>query len=300
MKIAKTVLLTSMQGLLKVLDCTLEECQSAIKKGYRKFRIVKDGKIRLIEEPNPELKIILQNLLKFLRQYLPSPDYCMAGYEGQNNIKNAEKHIKKREVITMDISHYFPNTQAKYVKAFFEKLGMSGEVLDLIVDLTTYNGHLPTGAPTSTFLSFWVHKDIFDSIYNKMQELETDMTIYVDDITLSTHKHIGNWVIGYINNALKTHGLFLKKSKTKRYSYRNAVVTGVYIAQDGKLSTPYKMGYSVVKTLQDKDIKQMSIKELQKFIAKISYMQQIDPKCFKISRFKAIKQLKRLIKAQNK
>ena len=222
----------------------------------------------------------------------------MAGFKEQNNIKNAKLHRFKREVITMDISHCFPNTKAEYIKKFFSEIcGAKGEVLELLTALTTYNGYLPTGAPTSTLLLAFAHKEIFDSIYRKMKKFDVDMSVYVDDITLSTHKHIGNWVIKYINKALNTHGLWLKNSKTKRFSYKHSVVTGVHIAQCGKLSAPFNVGHSIVKELKEKGLNRMTEKELQKLIAKISYLQQFKPLTMAITKNKAIKQLKKL---QNK
>lgn len=77
------------------------------------------------------------------------------------------------------------------------------------------------------------------------------------------------------------------------------MVTGLYIGQDGTLSTPYKMNYSVIKELSKKEIKEMSIKQLRKFIAKIAYIRQLHPKRFKTTQVKAIKQLKKLQKIQN-
>ena len=92
-----------------------------------------------------------------------------------------------------------------------------------------------------------------------MKELDVDMTVYVDDITLSTHKHIGNWVISYIKNSLKCNGLYIKKAKTKKYGYKYAVVTGVHIAQSGQLSAPFEVGHSVIKALKEKELTEMPL-----------------------------------------
>ncbi len=293
--------LNSVTELLSILDITEKDCLQAISKGYRRYKKYKNGKYRWIEEPNTRLKEIQQKLHEYLQVYLDCPPYCMAGFKTQNNIKNAQKHIKKREVITMDISHYFPNTKTKYVEDFFvTTFGATGKLLNLLMDITTYNGYLPTGGATSTLLSCFAHKNIFDSIYRKMQALNIDMTIYVDDITLSTNKHIGNWVIKYINNALKTHGLWLKKSKVKRFGYKYAVVTGVHISQCGRLLAPFKIGHSVIKTLQEKDLSMMTVGELQSLIAKIGYIRQLHPKKLAVTKDKAITQLKKLQKQQQK
>lgn len=299
MKIAKTVpdRLNSVGNLLDLLGFTKKEVLQAIDKGYKPYKKFKNGKFRWIEEPNDDLKLMQQRLLSYLQENLTCPVYCMAGFKGQNNIKNAEKHKCKREIITTDISHCFPNTQAKYIEKFFIKeFGATGKLLEMLVALTTYNGHLPTGAPTSTLLVCFAHKEVFDSIYKKMQALGVDMSVYVDDITFSTHKHIGNWIFKYLKNALKTHGLYIKKSKTKRYGYRYAVVTGVHISQSGKLSAPFEIGYSVVKAIREKDIAVMSKKELEGIIAKIGYINQFGCKTMLVTKTRAIRQLKRLNK----
>ncbi len=299
MQTAKTVpcRLSSVEELFTMLKITPEELYQAIGIGYITFSKIKNGKKRYIQKPNDKLKPKQKTLKDFIQNSLPCPPYCTAGFKGQSNIKNAEKSRQKREVVTLDISHYFPNTQEKYIRKFFaETFGAKDEALDLLVKLTTYNGYLPTGAPTSTILVNFAHKDIFDSIYKKMQEYDIDMTVYVDDITLSSHKHIGNWVIKYINNALKTHGIYLKKSKTKRYSFRHAVVTGVHMNQSGKMSAPFKIGHSVIKALKEKDLSEMSITELQSIIAKIAYIQQFEPNKMAVTKTKAIKQLKKLQK----
>ena len=197
----------------------------------------------------------------------------------------------------MDISHCYPNTKEKYIRNFFaENFEVSDEVLDLLIKLTTYNGYLPTGAPTSTILLCFAHKEVFDIIYKTMQKHGVDMTVYVDDITLSTHGHIGNWVIKYINNALKRHGLFLKKAKTKRYGFRHSVITGVHTAQSRKMSAPFSVGHSVITTINGKNLAQMSITELQSIVSKISYIQQFTPGKMVVIKNKAIRQIKKLQK----
>ena len=60
------------------------------------------------------------------------------------------------------------------------------------------------------------------------------------------------------------------------------------------------IGHSVVETLRNKEIKDMTMTELRAFIAKISYIQQFKPKNLIVSKNKAIKQLKKLYKENNK
>ena len=143
-----------------------------------------------------------------------------------------------------------------------------------------------------------VKKGLFLARDLKGGQMSRDMTVYVDDITLSTHGHIGNWVIKYINNALKRHGLFLKKAKTKRYGFRHSVITGVHTAQSRKMSAPFSVGHSVITTIRGKNLAQMSITELQSIVSKISYIQQFTPEKMVVIKNKAIRQIKKLQKAK--
>lgn len=286
--------------LLNILGFSYEDCKKAIQESYKKYPRFKNGKTRWIESPNELLKNIQKKLLEYLQKKLTCPPYCMAGFKGQNNIENAKRHRFKREVITTDISHFFPNTKEKYIRKFFkEEFGATAEVLELLVQLTTYNGYLPTGAPTSTLLATFVHKEVLDKIYEKTLEYGADMSSYVDDITISTKGHIGNWIIKYIQNTLKTHGLHIKMAKTKRYGYKYAVVTGVHISQSGKMSAPFSIGHSVIKALKLKSITEMNELELASIIAKISYIQQFTQKVMNVTKIRAIKQLKQLNKIKN-
>lgn len=254
------------------------------------------GKFRLIEEPNDELKN-LQKIIAFeLQKNNSCPKYCFCGWKGKNNILNAKAHIGKREVITMDISHYFPNTKEKFVRRYFENCGITGEVLEWLIKATVYKEHLPTGASTSQILATLIHQPLFDIIYNSMKKQEIDFTLYVDDITLSSNTHISNNAIKYIKNVLKTHGLYLKSKKIKRFGYKLAVITGGVNKQCGRTEMPYKQGYEIIKMLKEENISQMSLEKVQKLIAKIGYIQQLHPNRFKTTKQKAIKQLKKLTK----
>lgn len=294
---SKLYALRTKNEILTLCNIDEEFYSEAISRPYNTYIRIANGKKRLIEEPNEKLKLILQNLLLILQE-LDCPEYCQSGWKGLNNIKNAENHQCRLETVNFDISHFFPNTNAKYVEKFFrEKFRITGEVLEILLTLTTYNGHLPTGAPTSTILAFLSHKSVFDRIYRKMKQNSIKMTVYVDDITLSSSKHIGNWVIKYCNNAVKSHCLWLKKAKIKRFGYKYSWITGVRINQAGKMLVPFHMDYAVVKMLRDKDVEKMSLEEVQKLLGKIGYIQQIIPNRFATTKQKARKRLKEVVKA---
>lgn len=288
--------ISKQSDLLRLCDIDKEIFKKALTELYNcYYKKTKTGKNRLVEQPNDYLKEILRRINNVFQE-LKCSDYCYCGWKGLNNIKNAEAHAKNQNIITLDISAFFPNTKAEYVENFFaEKLGISGEALSTLVNLTTFNGHLPTGAPTSTILSCLVHQDIFDDIKAKMAENSIKMTVYVDDITLSSHKHIGNWAITYCKNAVKKHGLWIKTSKIKRFGYKNAWITGVRLNQAGQKCVPYALDFAVIKILKEKAIEEMTERDVQKLLGKIGYIQQISPDKFETTKRKLIKRLKEVM-----
>lgn len=244
---------------------------------YWKYNKEKN-KFRKIEPPDEiRCKYIQKPLAQILQKAFARPVYCMSGWSGTNNVINAYIHAGKKFTITADIKYYFPKTKAEYAEIFWKSLGFNGEDLDRLMNLTTFEGHLPTGAPTSNILAALIHKPLFDAIYEQMLKQGIAFTTYVDDITLSSDKHIQNGVIKYIGKVLKTHGLCLKSSKIKRFGYRGAIITGIKTTQAGKLQMPFKQGHKVIKMLKAKSIENMNEKELQKLIGKIGYIQQINP-----------------------
>lgn len=286
--------------LLKALEITEQDLQKALSLPYRKGVINKNGKDRRLEKPNQTLKMILGKNLVELQKIEP-PEYCQCGFKGQNNIKNAQKHLNQREIITLDVHACFQNSKDIYVRKFFEdKLNITGEALEIMLQLTTYRGYLPTGAPTSPVLLFLSHQEIFDKISKHMKRQGITMTLYMDDITLSAKRHISGKAVKYVEKTLSEHELRLNHDKIKRFGRDIGFVTGVAIKPSGKLEVPYKINYSVIEMLESKKIKDMKIKELQKLLGTVNYIQQITPNRYQGVRRMATKRLYKLLKDYQK
>lgn len=282
--------------LSKVLDISIDKLKEGAERQYITYYINKHGKKRCINMPPKEKREGTFKLSKCL-QLLDYPEYVKAGWEGQNNFQNAQIHLGAKEVKTTDIKHFYPNTHKKYVEKFLkEKLNITDEALDCILKYVIHKDYLPTGSHTSALLAYFAHKELFDSIYNKMKKNSIKMTLYVDDITLSSQKHIGNWTIKYIQNTLKFHGLKLNKEKIKQYGYKGAKITGKFISQNGKITTPKHFCKEVQDILKEKPIKEMIENELLRLLGKIGYIRQTEPMKFIIQHNMVKKQIKRLHK----
>lgn len=290
--------ISTLPELAEILDFPVKNLIEATQKGYRSHYIQGKTKKRLIEEPNAILKLLLKDLKEILFEMFDCPEYnkCWAG---GNNYLNAQAHAGQHAFVTTDISSFFTNSKACYVWEFFKnKLNISGEALEILVQMCTFRGHIPTGAPTSSILAFLAHKDLFDEIAQHMDKKGITFTLYVDDITLSAKHGITGDEIKFIKSVLKRHKLEIKPEKTKFYSFKKAMITGFYLAQGGKISVPDSVGYKVVSLLREKPLEDMSKKELRSLIGLINYCQTADKRSFSATKRNAIKSLKKLDKKE--
>lgn len=290
--------ISTSQELAEALKIPEENLIEETQKGYRSYFVQGKTKKRLIEEPNMILKDILKDLKKLLVKMFDCPEYNKC-WSGGNNYQNAQAHAGQHAFVTTDISSFFTNSKACYVREFFKnKLNISGEALDMLVHMCTYRGHIPTGAPTSSILAFLAHKGLFDEIAQHMEERDITFTLYVDDITLSAKHGISGKEIKFIKSVLKKHKLEIKPEKTKFFNFKKAMITGFYLTQDGKISVPDSVGHKVVSLLREKPLEDMNKKELRRVIGLINYCQTADKRSFSATKRNAIHALKRLDKKE--
>lgn len=290
--------ISTLPELAEILDFPVRSLIDATKKGYRSYQVQGKTKKRLIEEPNIILKLLLKTLKEILFDTFDCPEYNKC-WLGGNNYINAQAHVGQHAYVTTDISSFFTNSKARYVRKFFKnKLNISGEALEILVQMCTYRDHIPTGAPTSSILAFLSHKDLFDEIAEYMSKRDITFTLYVDDITLSAKHGISGKEIKFIKSVLKRHKLEIKPEKTKFYSYKKAMITGFYLIQGGKISVPDSVGHKVVSLLREKKLEDMNKKELRRLIGLINYCQTADKRSFLATKRNAIKALKRLDKKE--
>lgn len=290
--------ISTLSELAEILAFPVKNLIEATQKGYRSYFVQGKTKKRLIEEPNVILKLLLKDLKEILFNTFDCTEYnkCWAG---GNNYRNAQAHAGQHAFVTTDISSFFTNSKACYVRKFFKnKLNISGEALEILVQMCTYRDHIPTGAPTSSILAFLSHKDLFDEIAEYMEERDITFTLYVDDITLSAKHGISGKEIKFIKSVLKKHKLEIKPEKTKFFSYKKAMITGFYLTQGGKISVPDSVGYKVVSLLREKALEEMNKKELRRVIGLINYCQTADKRSFSATKRNAIQALKRLDKKE--
>ena len=156
------------------------------------------------------------------------PEYAFGGVKGKDNIQNARFHKGQKYVFQTDLKDFFPYITNKMVYKMFVINGFSPDVASLLTKLTTFKGHLPQGAPTSTTIANLVFAPCGDEIRSIAEREGLRFTTFVDDVTISSQHDFKN-VVPEIMDTIqpaKSRGFKISHGKT---TYRSGItdITGV-------------------------------------------------------------------------
>jgi hypothetical protein len=171
--------------LARRLGAKVEDLRAA-RPEYHVFSVPKrSGGQRRIAAPAEPLKrtqrAILRRLLARLRAHAAA-----TGFErGRSIVTNALLHEGKAVVVRMDLKDFFASTSVVKVRALFRSLGWGGEASDLLASLTTHEGGLPQGAPTSPRIANLVNRGLDARLAGLAAKFGATYTRYADDLTFS-------------------------------------------------------------------------------------------------------------------
>jgi len=225
----------------------LERICSAPDKYYRKeVRNIK-GKIRSLSIPRKRL-LEIQKRLNQLLQRVIVPENIHGGLRGHSHITNAMLHARKPMVVTNDLKDFFPSIDYKKVYDVFSKrLWCKPDIARYFTKLTTIDGSLPQGSPTSTILSALVAEPLTKRLNGLAKKHDSTYTQYVDDITFSGPAHVAR-LNPLIEKIIKQGGFKANPLKTKVMGIeQEQVVTGIRVNQGA-------------------DVPSMKVKEVRKLI----------------------------------
>lgn len=198
----------------------------------------KKGGKREISAPKPYLKMIQRALLDALFCKVPLHD-CVTGFRVDHSIKdNAVPHVGKNVVVNVDIAGFFPNTSLRIVRLAVAKSvssELSKHARNLIFDICTLKGGLPTGAPTSPAIANIGLVSFDQAIHKICSRLGLDYTRYADDLTFSGEDP--GRVLPFVEECLEKLGYGLDRKKTNFFRRgRRQIVTGLVV--NDKVSLP--------------------------------------------------------------
>lgn len=269
--------------------------------------IDKNGKPRLIEPPQEELKII-QKRLKVMLGKIVVPDNVFSGIKGRSYADNARFHIgeNRRMLFKIDLTAFFPSITRETVYRFFkEDLRCSPDISEILTNFTTIDlekskatnpddvysflttkgvickNHLISGAPTSQIMSYLVNHRMFDEMQAIADENNAVMTIYVDDVTFSSEYRISQQFTSRIINVVKKYGYKISKSKVKKYTkLYPKLVTGVIIDSTGQPTVKNSMRLKIINEYKNLLNNPEDNKSRQRLKGLLTAARQVNPHAF--------------------
>jgi RNA-directed DNA polymerase len=195
-------------------------------------------KSRTVQEPAEVLKAVHARINSLLVR-IKAPDYCHGAMPGRSYRSNAKAHLSSSKVATFDLKSFFPSTSASRVYDFFrDDLKCAPDVAELLSQLCTYKGVLPTGSPVSPLMSFHANRRLFEELHGVATECGLIFSVYIDDITYS-----GNLIpIGLrarVKAIVEKYGHRLSVNKTRVFGPDDVKhITGVVVSA-GKIGVPH-------------------------------------------------------------
>jgi retron-type reverse transcriptase len=149
--------------------------------------------------------------------------------KGRSVITNAQRHVGKAFVFSVDIKDFFPSVGPQMVLAIFEALGFRGEAANLLVQATTWDGQLPQGAPTSSAIANLSMTRVDVRLEGLASKHGFDYTRYVDDLTFSGPERLKKFR-GLIQKIVEEEGFIVNPRKIlTMHSGMRQVVTKIVV-----------------------------------------------------------------------
>ena len=211
---------------------------------YRRVQVPKrSGGTRELLVPDDATKALQRRLLRRLLARVPVHPAAHGFERGRSIVTNAAPHTGRAVVVRMDVIDFFGTTSARRVRRLFRVLGWDAETAELLLTLTTHDGGLPTGAPTSPRLANLVNVLLDARLAGLAEALGARYTRYADDLTFSfegdDHAALAD-LLGATRRIAKAHGyrLHVERKLQIRRRHHRQTVTGLVVNERVALPRP--------------------------------------------------------------
>ena len=183
---------------------------------YRPFEIPKrNGGKRLINAPEPRLKMVQRRLANVLYECIAEAEKCapprrplahgfarprVIGTDASKNKKrryalgifsNAAIHKNRRYVLNLDLEDFFPSLNFGRVRGFFikdKRFELNEKVATVIAQIACHRNELPQGSPCSPIISNLLGHLLDVRLFRLARKYKCTYSRYADDITFSTNR----------------------------------------------------------------------------------------------------------------
>jgi hypothetical protein len=235
--------------LLEQLELPPQTCEDLLDTGslhphfhYRHFtRPKKAGGLREMAEPDVKLKQIQRAIIASCFKGEPIHHAAVAYRKKKSVAHHVWPHAGAEVLVTADVQDFFTSTRNWRIQDWWRQRVEEGQAR-LLTLLTTYQGGLPQGAPTSPDLSNLVNLELDERLAARATSAGARFTRYCDDMVFSWRWGDGpssDFENG-IRATLHEFGYTLHQEKGWRLHFRRSEpeITGVILTRHGRVRIP--------------------------------------------------------------
>jgi hypothetical protein len=184
-----------------------------------KPKLKKDGKsYRNVYDTKHPLKPLLRKINSVVFERVAFPLYLQGSLKGRDYVSNVEIHEGSQAVICEDIEKFFDNITADTVLQIWQDFfGFGDEPAQLLTALTTREGKVFQGTPTSSYLANLAFWNIEGTLVEKLAARNMRYSRYVDDVTISSCAPISpenkTWAIAQVMAMMGSRGFRAARDK---------------------------------------------------------------------------------------
>lgn len=197
--------------LLGPNPAALRVLAKGVARRYHNCQYQDGDKLRVLTIPDDTLKQLQRRIYSILLAPLPV-NACVHSTRGFSILTNARAHMHHPYLSAFDIRDCFPSITPIRVRKGLLRHGFRPDVASILTRLTTLNGELPLGAPTSPALLNVVLTDCDAKIGDAARRNGLTFTRYVDDLYLSGGERTPT-MARYMESVLARHHLEVKAAK---------------------------------------------------------------------------------------
>jgi RNA-directed DNA polymerase len=202
----------------------------------------KPTKYRRIDNPIKQLKDIQKRILTRILSGVELPAYMFGAVSGKTLLSHAAEHVANQSsnVVSMDISKYYPNVTCHHIYIVWHiVLNCPPPIASLLTELTTYDWHLPQGAPTSPAIANIFLASIYAPIVLASERKGLTISTWVDDLIFSGPA--AREVMESVRAILASHGFKASREKRKILgAHDEKVITGARLGRR-QVRAPHKL-----------------------------------------------------------